>query len=1509
MKKRAYIRRKRAWFRAGVWVGAATLLVLSIGWLFPALAATPAWWDCDYGYRKQITVTAGSSAVPANYSTTLTFDHATLVTAGKSQTDGDDVRVVYWNGTSWVELDRFLDPDSTWNNSATKVWFKVQAAISSSSSDGNYYLYYGHPSAVNPPAIPNNIFFFYDGYESGNFSAWSETSTEANDTLTAVTTTVFKGTYAAEAAVDTTSGGSYARVENNFTGQNALHLTTWIYLPDGVPAGEYVSVLQTYTGDWTSKVASVSLWDDEVPYITNTNPASWEYYFATTPLNIGQWNRLEMKIDVSAGRAELWLNGVKEVDVSGKDFGSGDIDHTLENIFWKSGSQSNETLYFDESFDRVWVDPEPTTGLGTEEVQDCTPVGFPVCTYQYRKQITVTANGAAVPVDYAVSHTFDHAALVSAGKSLTNGDDIRIVYNDGAGGTDLDRWLDPDSSWNSSTTRIWYKLQAAISSAGSDGNYYMYYGDPSATNPLADPTKIFFFYDGYESGTFSAWGGVSAAAGDTNTVVTSTVHTGTYAAEAVVDPSGSSYARVENNFTGQSGFHSTVWVYIPTTYPAEDDITVLQFYTGGWTQKVASLAIRAPLSDMRPLLGVWTESPVNWQFGSPALTTGAWHRLEQKVIVDPTNGRVEVWQDGVKSVDLSNVNTGTGNIDHTLENIFWKSATTNSHTLYFDNSFDRVWVDPEPTVTLGPEETVGAAGSYFSPDAAAAGMNVPVTFVGNICVIPTITTSSSDIIVGPTIVTDANGNVVAADGKFLSTVFFVKPDARPATGITVYADGSPFSTTFDIVIPAPDPNVPASGSGSIGGRTKRGTKVLGGLTVGAGGTLTIDTGDTDGSTPGNQGYLPAMILAKGDVNIAGTVDVNGQNGANGGASSGGAGGVGGPGGGGGGGGGAKQDGTAAGGGHGFSGGGGGGSKGVSGPTAIAFDNANSYANPTGTTSFTVSYTLNSGSGNNRKVLVSTGHEGDPTPAANVTGITFDGAAMSSVGAQTVTTTIDNRVEMWEINDADLPASSGTYDVVITTDADPGGLGVGITSWTGVAQQVAEATNSATLGDVGNPTISANITTLTDGALIASIVGNGQSGTYTHGTGQDERWDINPSSAVFAGTSEVKATAGTETVSHTSSDPTPNRTTMFVAAFAPPAGGGGGSCAGGGGGDGTGAVGSAASSCNGGAGGSALSGATGGGSGLPSTETAGGDGGGGGTGDPVGAGGGIGGPFADGAPGGTGGGGGGATGGSPGGGGGGAFATAGGRGPDDPDAGYGGNVTGNAQLVPLAGGSGGAGGGPNKNIDSVGAGGGGAGGAILLYATGSVSITGTMTADGGDGGAGYNGGAEGSAGGGGGSGGSFLIQSGDVTASGTLTTAGGAAGAGGETNAAGGAGGSGRIRIDGLASGSTVPGTAGSKFIGPVIDTLVDTTVSGRADGGSSITLYLYDETGAQVTGSPYTTSASGSTGSVGTWSISSVTFSSGTGYLAVKQTSGSVQVFGPGRATRGIHLINWREVY
>jgi len=159
------------------------IAVLVFGWLFSgwpetwrevlrppsvpeADAAAPAgqWWSMSYPFREKITVTAGTAAPASGYSVAVTLGHATLVTAGKSLPSGDDLRVVYWNGSTWVELDRLLDEASSWNNASTKVWFKTQAAIGASASDDNYYLYYGNASAGAPPANGMNVYLFYDDF-------------------------------------------------------------------------------------------------------------------------------------------------------------------------------------------------------------------------------------------------------------------------------------------------------------------------------------------------------------------------------------------------------------------------------------------------------------------------------------------------------------------------------------------------------------------------------------------------------------------------------------------------------------------------------------------------------------------------------------------------------------------------------------------------------------------------------------------------------------------------------------------------------------------------------------------------------------------------------------------------------------------------------------------------------------------------------------------------------------------------------------------------------------------------------------------------------------------------------------------------------------------------------------------------------------------------------------------------------------------------------------------------
>jgi type II secretory pathway pseudopilin PulG len=119
----------------------------------------------DFTYRRRITVTAGT-AVPAGYSVWVDLNHAALVTAGKSLTSGNDVRIIYWTGTQWRQLDRFnfnfTATPAAWNTTAVRLWFRLQAPVAAGASDSNYYLCYGDLSAGTPPTNADYVFLDYE---------------------------------------------------------------------------------------------------------------------------------------------------------------------------------------------------------------------------------------------------------------------------------------------------------------------------------------------------------------------------------------------------------------------------------------------------------------------------------------------------------------------------------------------------------------------------------------------------------------------------------------------------------------------------------------------------------------------------------------------------------------------------------------------------------------------------------------------------------------------------------------------------------------------------------------------------------------------------------------------------------------------------------------------------------------------------------------------------------------------------------------------------------------------------------------------------------------------------------------------------------------------------------------------------------------------------------------------------------------------------------------------------
>ena len=151
------------------------LLALLLSGVPPQPAkASPYWWNANYQYHQRITVSStGATAVPDEYSVGFTEDTASLISAGKLRPDGNDWRIVYWNGSSWMELDRHVR--SGWNSVNTETWFKTQSAISGGASDNSYYVYYGYPAETGTPPsywsdsmgadAPSRVYWCADDFE------------------------------------------------------------------------------------------------------------------------------------------------------------------------------------------------------------------------------------------------------------------------------------------------------------------------------------------------------------------------------------------------------------------------------------------------------------------------------------------------------------------------------------------------------------------------------------------------------------------------------------------------------------------------------------------------------------------------------------------------------------------------------------------------------------------------------------------------------------------------------------------------------------------------------------------------------------------------------------------------------------------------------------------------------------------------------------------------------------------------------------------------------------------------------------------------------------------------------------------------------------------------------------------------------------------------------------------------------------------------------------------------
>ncbi|MEM7765127.1 MAG: hypothetical protein AAF290_13755 [Pseudomonadota bacterium] len=129
-----------------------------------AFAVTSSWWDDSYVYRQNVAVVTGANIPDRGYDgytlRTTALNTQTLISTGQMRADCNDLRVAYYDGTVWQELDRHV---LGCNSGQTDIRFRSPTALAGSATDDDFYIYYGNAGAPAPnPLTPTNVYLWFD---------------------------------------------------------------------------------------------------------------------------------------------------------------------------------------------------------------------------------------------------------------------------------------------------------------------------------------------------------------------------------------------------------------------------------------------------------------------------------------------------------------------------------------------------------------------------------------------------------------------------------------------------------------------------------------------------------------------------------------------------------------------------------------------------------------------------------------------------------------------------------------------------------------------------------------------------------------------------------------------------------------------------------------------------------------------------------------------------------------------------------------------------------------------------------------------------------------------------------------------------------------------------------------------------------------------------------------------------------------------------------------------------
>ena len=413
-----------------------------------SFAATTAWWDTNYPYRYNINVTTGANVPDKGYvdytARIPVFDTATLISNGQMQNDCDDLRILFYNGVSYTELERHV---LNCNSSSTDIRFALAANIAASSNDDNYYLYYGNPGAGAPAALSTtNVYLWYDdasanrsaSYTHGRVDPWHGSGWD--DSLTHNVA----GYYNYDTGDNFTSGyrravderDVYIEAEFFHTGCYQLNQTTGVLTRGIIASGTGGSETSTHyyasnRGQYPGCNTSGYTHDGDIMKnqrntiaVNGTNPPSvtpnqWRRQglasWLINPTNLSFWDE-----DDSTNWAALGYPSSANLHVNGTDTGAGDH----EGRGFAAVMTAQDIARLRNILIRRYIDPEPVLSLTldlhadlTITKSDLSAVYTPGATATYT--ITVLNNGPSTVTGANIDDDLPNGVTMTAAWTCT----------------------------------------------------------------------------------------------------------------------------------------------------------------------------------------------------------------------------------------------------------------------------------------------------------------------------------------------------------------------------------------------------------------------------------------------------------------------------------------------------------------------------------------------------------------------------------------------------------------------------------------------------------------------------------------------------------------------------------------------------------------------------------------------------------------------------------------------------------------------------------------------------------------------------------------------------------------------------------------------------------------------------------------------------------------------------------------------------------------------------------